>query len=119
MPVRSLLPESLREAYSASDSKAAGAVLVTLRLPADCGLACPVCPLGDELLCTAKMIRKITTTQITTMITSARCRLTAIRETSITQRLQKRRVLEGCCPRSFVKRLAPGSQAARPYTELR
>ena len=41
--------------------------------------------LGDELLCTAKMIRKITTIQITTMITSTRCRLTVIRETSITQ----------------------------------
>ena len=40
---------------------------------------------GDELLCTAKMIRKITTIQITTMITSTRCRLTVIRETSITQ----------------------------------
>jgi hypothetical protein len=40
---------------------------------------------GDELLCTAKMIRKITTIQITTMITSTRCRLTVICETSITQ----------------------------------
>jgi len=40
---------------------------------------------GDELLCTAKMIRKITTIQITTMITSTRCRLRVICETSITQ----------------------------------